>query len=615
VPVIPLDLCLSGGDITDIRVRPGGSWVSGVVTEVSEAGKRSVLRMWHVATGEAVDVLSDPAPATGRGLSGGVHNWSSNGAQIVVTLRDGGMAVCSIVDQSTQAVDVRDVVMIADDGFFSTPIFSSVSNGVWAVRDWHDVVLLQPANDERWSQQIYDHDGDFAWDVQEWDGQPIFHSWVRPDMPWTYSRIHSVYDKTGVAVQQARVSTNNKTLGFLCDVNGVLNLAIAQQDDIAVIDDDCEHGGPTWGHGSRTWCFNSDGSMVAYTRNESGYGSLWVRGVGTSGAPLRVAQAVHGCVSWEGNTLAAIRTGARTAPEVVAYNMTSLLLPQAMAPTKKVIAFSGDPRWRDDDFRNELVEPEVVTIPANGDDPEIIVRLYVPSSPNGVLLSWAHGGPTDQWQVSFMSRHGYWLSRGYAIAVVDYRGSTGHGRSYQQLLDGQWGAGDARDMVRATRHIQNSHGYLPSHTVLIGASAGALAVLGAVVSVYRDHVASSVAAGVVVSYPVVDLRSLAQSDDPFEAHYVPTLVGSTDFSDPLWDERSPHTHPEAFLSVPLLMFHGDSDLVVDLSHSLALRDAVTSVGGEASLHVMAGEGHGFRDIHNQRIEYQETEKFLNRFVP
>jgi len=611
VPVLPLDLCLSGGDITDVRVRPGGVWISGVHTTVSADGKKSCLRMWHVTSGNTVDVLVDPMPAAGRGLSGGVHSWSEDGAQVIVALRDGGLVVCTVSGVHSTASEVSKTTIVADEGFFSTPMLSRARDGAWAIRDWHDVVFLHGSKTDGWTQEIHNHDGDFAWDLDEWNGEVIFHTWNRPHMPWTHSRIASVYDSRDVAVQQPRVASRNRALGYLCDDNSVLNLTIVRDGHTAVMNDTSEHGGPTWGPGSRSWSFNSDASMVAYTRNEDGFGSLWVRALGNAGAPLMVGKAVHGCVSWEGNTLAAIRSGARTAPEVVAYNMSSLLMPQAMVPTKKTIAFAGDLRWLDDDVRDELVEPTVLRVPHS----DVVVRLYVPKSPNGVLLSWAHGGPIDQWQVAFMPRHAYWLSRGFTLAVIDYRGTTGYGRAFQQRLHGEWGSADARDVVEATRYVQQAHGYSPHHTVLIGASAGALAVLNAVVASCVPDDSAPIAAGVVVSYPVVDLRALAQTDDPFEAHYVPTLVGATDLDDSLWDERSPHHHPYELAAVPILIFHGDSDTVVPLQQSMTLRDAVTSVGGNVTLHVMAGEGHGFRDVTNQEFEYTRTEEFLRGFLP
>jgi len=616
VPAFPLDLCLAGGDVTDVRVRPGGMWISGVHTEVRDAKKISRLRMWHVTDSSVVDLVTDPEPAPGRGLSGGVHNWSHDGSRVCVVLRSGALAIVDVAHMTTPTTSHATAPrQIADDGAWTTPTFSLDDQSVWAVRDWHDVVRLSPSPDPSatWHQTQHFHEGDFAWDVDEWNGAPIFHAWNRPHMPWTESQIVPVSSEVAVGVQQPRVSRNGKSLGFLSDQNGVLNLTIIRNDATTVIEDEFEHGGPTWGSGNRSWCFNSDGTMVAYTRNEDGFGSLWIRSVGASGAPLMVGKAVHGCVSWEGNTLAAIRSGARTPPEVVAYNMTSLLLPQAVAPSKKVVFFAGDVRWNAKDIRDELVEPIVVKVPPEEiTDPEITVRLYRPHSANGALLAWAHGGPTDQWQVAFMPRHAYWISRGYTIAVIDYRGSTGYGRQFQQSLEGEWGRGDGKDVVRATRCIQQQYGFNPDNTILFGGSAGGLAALSAVV-----HAAPGirVAAAAVLSYPVVDLLALASSGDPFEAHYVPTLVGAGSDKDQVWGQRSPHLHPRSFLETSLLIFHGDADTVVPLAQSEILRDAVTSVGGDATLHVLAGEGHGFREPQNLEFEYRTTEDFLTRFVP
>ena len=67
-------MCLSARDITDLRVRPGGQWVSGVLSEPVVNGTSNRLVMWNVADPSVVvDLLIDPAPTTGRGLSGGVH--------------------------------------------------------------------------------------------------------------------------------------------------------------------------------------------------------------------------------------------------------------------------------------------------------------------------------------------------------------------------------------------------------------------------------------------------------------------------------------------------------------------------------------------------------------
>ena len=572
--------------------------------------------MWRLSDGVEHTLLSDPMPATGRGLSGGVHQWSHDGSQLCVALADGGLLVLKFDGEMPISKHVA-----ADVGWWTTPVFSRVDNSVIAVRDWHDIVRLSPTElqDVQWTQEQLFHDGDFAWDLDEYMGASVFHAWNRPHMPWTQSRLVSDNETIrrsldNVAYQQPRVCRDGSTFGYISDRNGVRNITVIRDGIEVSIDDACEHAGPTWGSGLRTWSFNTDGTMVAYTRNEDGYGSLWVRPVIGGVSPVRIGRAVHGCVSWEDDSLVAIRSGAKTPPEMVCYDMSQIeqLLSELHKPEKRIVFYAGDSRWHDDAVRDHGVEPTVIKVASTQvNNLTITVRLYQPEQPNGALLSWVHGGPNDQWQVSFMPRHLFWLSRGYTIAVIDHRGSTGYGRAFQQSLEGHWGDGDAYDVIDATRHVQQMLSIDVENTVLLGSSAGGLSVLGAVVRSAADPIASAV----VASYPVVDLLSLARADDPFEAHYVPTLVGARGDDDSVWTQRSPHSQPSAFIGVPVLIFHGDSDPVVPLSHSVVLRDAVTSVGGEVTVHVMAGEGHGFRQRHNQEFEYVTTEQFLQRFVP
>jgi dipeptidyl aminopeptidase/acylaminoacyl peptidase len=422
-------------------------------------------------------------------------------------------------------------------------------------------------------------------------------------MAWTQCTVWPETETAGVAVQQARFSRGGGSFGFIDDSMGVTNLQILGDhiiDPNVIIIDHCEHGGPTWGPGQRTWCFNSDGTRVAYTRNEDGYSSLWVFDRAT-GSRHRIGHGVHGCLSWEGNTLAALRTGARTPQQVVVYFVENLL-----EPRRKILVQPADSFWASDEIDIELVEPTIEM--AAGDNASVPFRLYKSHQSSGSVICWVHGGPNDQWQVTFRPQFTYWLSRGYDIAVIDHRGTTGHGREFMMSLNGHWGEYDSNDTVTVIRHLQATHGYLPARTILMGGSAGGLTALNAAV------VDASLVAAVVAKYPVVDLAELLHGDDPFESHFMPALIGATPDKDGLARERSPHNHAEALIDTPILLFHGDQDTSVPIIHSERLRDAVNTAGGSVRLEIMVGEGHGFRNPVNILREFQITETFLTSVI-
>ena len=79
-------------------------------------------------------------------------------------------------------------------------------------------------------------------------------------------------------------------------------------------------------------------------------------------------------------------------------------------------------------------------------------------------------------------------------------------------------------------------------------------------------------------------------------------------------ERSPIYHADKLAQVPLLIFHGTTDPVVDIAQSRQLAQAITATDGNVELIEFEGEGHGFRSPDNNRHEYEVTEVFLNRHL-
>lgn len=588
MPAVPVELCLPGDEVGDSLVRPGGTWVSAVLTERGSGGAVSRLVMWPAGGGDPVEILADPAPVAPRGLSGGCHVWSPHGDAVHVITRD-----CGIV---TVILDVDAPVRVEHTAFDATRSWSTPSvdaSGVlYAVADWRQ--LWREVRRGGDIECLHAVDDGFLLDADV-PGGGRAHVWTRPDMPWTTSAIHPIAPVHEVAVQQPRSTADGRTRGHVTDETGWMNVVIESDHVVprrTVLIDDSEHAGPVWGPGQRSWCPSPDGTRVAYVRNEDGFGALWVWDRRTD-ERRRVARAVHGCLSWQGDTLAAVRSGARTPVQLVAYDTSRDF-------SRTVLADPARAAWSPHDA--DLLEPECHRITSEAGD--IPVRLYRPPTPHGGLIVWVHGGPTDQWQVTFRPRLTWWTSRGWTIAIVDHRGTTGHGRAFALALEGGWGERDARDTVTATRHVQHLLGVASTRTVYMGSSAGGLTALAAAAC------DPSLVAAVVAAYPVVDLAELARGSDPFETHYVPRLVGARDADDPVLIERSVHRRAHELASVPVLLLHGDADPVVPLVHSERLRDAMVGAGGTVTLEVFAGEGHGFRDPASVAREFSLTEAFL-----
>ena len=107
---------------------------------------------------------------------------------------------------------------------------------------------------------------------------------------------------------------------------------------------------------------------------------------------------------------------------------------------------------------------------------------------------------------------------GFAVADLDYAGSTGLGRDYRRLLDGQWGEADLDDTCALADHLVAEGLADPARLAVRGGSAGGFTVLA--VLARRDTFTAGVS-----YYGVSDLAAFARDTHKFESRYLDRLVG------------------------------------------------------------------------------------------
>ena len=578
---ISVDMCLAGRDLTEPRPSPDGR----LVAFVGRWGGSVAICVVPIDGGPERIVTTEPQPAAGRGLGGGCFDWIPDGSGLIYCGRDGNLWL-----QPIPGGAARPISDIGEDRAVAAPSIAPDGSFVVAVVDQAELWRWYLDGD-RPPERLDDGSADFVFDphVSTCGDTVLWMAWNVPDMAWDAGRMQrvvldgSVRDEIRVsgALQQPRTMPDGTSI-VVRDDTGWLNVWLG---DRPLVDEPFEHAGPTWGMGQRSYAVAPDGSRVAFTRNEGGFGRLCVVDVAT-GDVREVGRGVHGQLDWRGDRLTAIRTGARTPTAIVAYDTESW--------ERRTLAVGPVSGWES----AGLPEPELVEVGHDG--VSLHARRYVAGQ--GRTLCWIHGGPTDQWQVEFMPRIAYWWSQGWDVLVPDPRGTTGHGRAYQQALHGEWGRLDVDDCAAILR-ASHAAGYsAPERTVMIGGSSGGLTALG----VLGLH--TGLAAGGVVSYPVTDLAALAQESHRFEAHYTLSLVGPLE-DDDLYARRSPLSYCDR-IEVPVLVMHGDADPVVPLSSTGAMVERMNAAGRHVELVVMEGEGHGFRDPANKLVEYRRVGEFL-----
>ena len=164
-----------------------------------------------------------------------------------------------------------------------------------------------------------------------------------------------------------------------------------------------------------------------------------------------------------------------------------------------------------------------------------------------------HGGPThhdaDAWspQVQALVDHGW------AVALVNYRGSTGYGKAWQDALEGDPGRPEVEDVTAGRDDLVKRRVADPDRVMIAGASWGGyitLQTIGTVPEGWR------VAVAVV---PVADyLSAYADESEGLQAYDRSLFGGSPEEKPDLYRERSPITHVEQ-VRTPVLIMVGDND--------------------------------------------------------
>ncbi len=290
----------------------------------------------------------------------------------------------------------------------------------------------------------------------------VWLTWNHPNMPWDYTEIWSgdISEEGGItkvvkiagneqdSICQPRFAPDG-TLYFISERTGWWNLyrwIDGQAEPLYPME--AEFGSPQWVFGVSNYDFEPSGNIIcSYIKSGISYLAVLnpiTKSLRNIDIPYTTISAVKAS---PGN--AVLLAGSPTEPNSIIR--VRLINGKVEVIRKSNISFV-DPGY--------LSIPETIEFPT--ENHRFAYAYYyqpknrdfiAPKNTKPPLLIFSHGGPTSATSSTFNLAIQFWTSRGFAVADVNYGGSTGYGREYRQRLNGQWGIVDVDDCVNCARYL------------------------------------------------------------------------------------------------------------------------------------------------------------------
>ncbi|HEY7755059.1 MAG TPA: prolyl oligopeptidase family serine peptidase [Actinomycetota bacterium] len=219
-----------------------------------------------------------------------------------------------------------------------------------------------------------------------------------------------------------------------------------------------------------------------------------------------------------------------------------------------------------------------------------------------------HGGPNWLYCDTWWPEVQMLVDAGYAVAMVNYRGSIGYGRAFRDHIIRNIGFPEVEDVVAGLDDLIARGIADPARAVIGGWSWGGYVTLLAL-GTRPDRFAAGVA-----GVPVGDYLGSYDDSAPSLQAYDRSLIGGVVHDVPEFvAERSPITYVSD-VDAPVLVLVAENDSRCVPAQVYAYVDALKTAGGDVELYSY-DEGHSSMLVDEEVREWRTVLDFLRRRVP
>lgn len=264
-------------------------------------------------------------------------------------------------------------------------------------------------------------------------------------------------------------------------------------------------------------------------------------------------------------------------------------LPEGAMSTMKPIQYKS---------RDGLTIHGYLTLPA-GRQPKNLACIVKP-----------HGGPwlRDSWgynpEIQFLA------NRGFCVLQMNFRGSTGYGRTFWEAGFGQWGLKMQDDITDGAQWLVAQGIADPRRIGIYGVSYGGYAALAGVAFTPDLYAAAVDYVG------ISNLFTFMNTTPPYWKWRLPLfheMIGNPEVDIARMTATSPALHADR-IRTPLFVAQGARDPRVNKAESDQMVEALKKRGVHVQYMVKDNEGHGFSNEENQFEFYEAMDKFFTQHL-